>query len=57
VRRGVGDLAVYGLAMPFYWVMMSVGAWKGFLQLISRPHYWEKTQHLASPEPVGGPPG
>ena len=56
VRRGVGDLAVYGLAMPLYWVLMSVGAWKGFLQLISRPHYWEKTQHLASPEP-GKPAG
>lgn len=29
----------------FYWVLMSVGAWKGFLQLFVRPHYWEKTEH------------
>ena len=32
------------LAYP-YWVLMSGGAWKGLLQLVRRPHYWEKTQH------------
>ena len=31
--------------MPLYWVLISVGAWKGFLQLFRRPFYWEKTQH------------
>lgn len=46
VRRGRGNLAIYGLLMPFYWVLMSVAAWKGFLQLIAKPHYWEKTQHF-----------
>jgi hypothetical protein len=24
---------------------MSIGAWKGFLQLFYRPFYWEKTVH------------
>ncbi|MCK5804534.1 MAG: glycosyltransferase, partial [Lentisphaeria bacterium] len=47
VRRGFGHLALYGLAMPFYWMLMSVGAWKGFLQLITKPHHWEKTKHFA----------
>jgi cellulose synthase/poly-beta-1,6-N-acetylglucosamine synthase-like glycosyltransferase len=47
VRRGVGHLAKYGLAMPFYWILLSIGAWKGFLQLITNPHHWEKTKHFA----------
>ncbi|MDF3130423.1 glycosyltransferase [Kiritimatiellaeota bacterium B1221] len=33
------------LTMPVYWVLISIGAWKGFLQLFTRPHYWEKTRH------------
>ena len=31
--------------MPVYWVLMSVGAWKGAVQLITNPFYWEKTPH------------
>ncbi|MBN2449868.1 MAG: glycosyltransferase [Lentisphaeria bacterium] len=52
VQRGVGDLAKYGLAMPLYWVLHSIGAWKGFLQLLTRPHHWEKTKHFAEPGEV-----
>jgi len=44
-RRGDYDLVKYGLLVPFYWLLMSVGAWKGFLQLLTRPSYWEKTRH------------
>ena len=37
--------------MPIYWVMISVGAWKGFIQLFTNPFYWEKTVHgLDHPE-------
>jgi cellulose synthase/poly-beta-1,6-N-acetylglucosamine synthase-like glycosyltransferase len=37
---------------PFYWILMSMGAWKGFCQLFHKPHYWEKTQHgLTGPQP------
>jgi hypothetical protein len=25
--------------------MMSIGGWKGTLQLFRNPHYWEKTVH------------
>ena len=49
VRRGFGRLTFFGLTMPFYWAMMSYAAWKGFLQLIRRPHYWEKTHHFGEP--------
>ena len=47
VRRGVGHVAKYCIVMPFYWMLMSVAAWKGFLQLITKPHHWEKTKHFA----------
>lgn len=47
VRRGFGQLAGFGLFMPLYWALMSVAAWKGALQLIFKPHYWEKTKHFA----------
>jgi len=31
--------------MPIYWVLISIGAWRGALQLITKPFYWEKTSH------------
>ncbi|MCF7854218.1 MAG: glycosyltransferase, partial [Candidatus Pacebacteria bacterium] len=46
VQRGFGNLAKYGLLMPIYWVLMSIAAWKGCLQLLWNPHYWEKTKHF-----------
>ncbi len=51
VRRGVGRLAWVCLLMPFYWMLMSIGAWKGFLQLLWAPHHWEKTRHFATQTP------
>ncbi len=44
-RRGYYDLVKHTLLIPVYWILMSLGAWKGFLQLITRPSYWEKTKH------------
>ena len=34
-----------GVLSPLYWVLISIGAWKGLWQLVVRPHYWEKTVH------------
>lgn len=34
-----------GLMTPLYWVLMSVAAYKALIQLIVKPHYWEKTNH------------
>jgi len=45
IRRGYYDLVKYALFVPVYWLLMSVGAWKGLLQLIYKPAYWEKTKH------------
>jgi len=30
---------------PLYWVLISIGCWKGTIQLITKPFYWEKTVH------------
>jgi len=45
LRRDYYGLVKYALLSPLYWALMSVGAWKGTLQLLYRPHYWEKTIH------------
>jgi glycosyltransferase XagB len=33
------------LALPFYWVLMSIAGIKAVIQLVSAPKYWEKTVH------------
>lgn len=38
-------LIKYALLSPFYWVLMSVAAYMALYQLITKPFYWEKTQH------------
>ncbi|MBC7316779.1 MAG: hypothetical protein H5T70_10205, partial [Chloroflexi bacterium] len=43
--RGYHNLVLYALLSPFYWVLMSIGAWKGLYQLLVKPYYWEKTIH------------
>ncbi len=45
MARGYYDLVKYALLTPVYWLMMSIGAYKAFGQIIVRPHYWEKTEH------------
>ncbi len=35
----------YVLLLPIYWVLISIGAWRGLLQLLTKPFYWEKTVH------------
>ena len=43
-RRNFDDVK-WALLSPLYWLLISVAAWKAFFQLISRPYYWEKTNH------------
>ncbi len=43
------DLLIYSLFSPIYWILMSIGAWKGFLQLaMGQAYKWEKTTHGVS---------
>lgn len=45
MRRGYYDMVKYALLSPLYWGLMSVGAWKGLWQLVTKPYFWEKTKH------------
>ena len=54
LRRGYYTTTKYALLSPVYWALMSVAAWKGFLQLFYAPSYWEKTTHGLY---RGAPPG
>lgn len=44
-RYGLWDLVGTAALSPVYWGVMSVGAWKAALQLVTRPSHWEKTAH------------
>lgn len=45
IRGRMPGMIPFALLMPLYWILISVGAWKGFLQLFWKPFYWEKTRH------------
>jgi cellulose synthase/poly-beta-1,6-N-acetylglucosamine synthase-like glycosyltransferase len=45
LHRKYFSLAKFALLVPGYWVLMSIAAWKGVTQLITKPFYWEKTTH------------
>jgi cellulose synthase/poly-beta-1,6-N-acetylglucosamine synthase-like glycosyltransferase len=45
LRRRWLDLVPLGLTAPLYWGLISVAAWKALVQLVTKPFYWEKTQH------------
>ena len=64
MQRRLFALTKFALFSPIYWGLMSIGAYRGFFQLMTRPFYWEKTEHgldigrAAAPPPrtrsVGG---
>lgn len=56
VRRRRLDLLPATLLMPFYWVLVSLGAWRGVLQFLVAPFKWEKTPHGISPAMAGEEP-
>jgi cellulose synthase/poly-beta-1,6-N-acetylglucosamine synthase-like glycosyltransferase len=45
VRRRNFGLTLFALANPFYWMLHSIAAYKALWQLITKPFYWEKTNH------------
>ncbi|MBX3099881.1 MAG: glycosyltransferase [Salinibacterium sp.] len=44
-KRGAFGLILWALLNPLYWLLHSIAAYKGLWQLLTRPHYWEKTDH------------
>ncbi len=47
-KRKWFGLVPWGLLAPAYWVLHSVAAYKALKQLVTNPHYWEKTTHGTS---------
>jgi len=45
-------LVIWSLLNPVYWLMHSLASYKALWQLITRPHYWEKTTHGISALPA-----
>jgi glycosyltransferase XagB len=52
LQRQRYDLVPLMLLSPLYWVLQSVAAWKALYQLITKPHYWEKTVHNLAYHPA-----
>ncbi|MDQ3098511.1 MAG: glycosyltransferase [bacterium] len=44
-KREHYSLIIYSLAIPFYWLSMSMAAWLAVYKLITAPHHWAKTKH------------
>ena len=44
-KREHDDIIKYVFLVPFYWLAMSMAAWKAVYEIISDPHYWAKTNH------------
>ena len=44
-KRRLYDLIIFAVLNPVYWIMHSIAAYKGLWQLVTRPFYWEKTNH------------
>lgn len=44
-KHGHWSVIKYVFLVPFYWLMVSVSAVIALVQLVFKPHYWEKTNH------------
>lgn len=45
LRRGRPRLLLSVIWMPAYWVLISFAGYRALIDLVRRPHYWEKTRH------------
>lgn len=45
LRRHKYRLTLLSITNPLYWVLHSIAAYMGLWQLITKPFYWEKTNH------------
>jgi cellulose synthase/poly-beta-1,6-N-acetylglucosamine synthase-like glycosyltransferase len=48
LKRRYLDLVPTGILQPVYWALQSIAAYKALWQLLSNPHFWEKTEHGTS---------
>ena len=43
------------IGLPFYWLLMAVACVRALVQLVARPHHWEKTPHVGRQRPAFPP--
>jgi hypothetical protein len=43
--RGRAAEARVLILLPVYWLLMSLASYRALVQLVTRPHHWEKTPH------------
>lgn len=48
-RAGLSSLAPHIALAPVYWLLISLAAYRALVQIVFRPHLWEKTEHSARP--------
>jgi hypothetical protein len=44
-RRRMLRLAPVLVTIPFYWLLLSLAAWRALFQFLLAPYKWEKTEH------------
>jgi glycosyltransferase XagB len=44
-KRGSFWLVGWAVLNPVYWILHSLASYKALWQLITKPHYWQKTEH------------
>ncbi|MGA7146885.1 MAG: glycosyltransferase [Microbacterium sp.] len=56
-KRGAFWLVGWAILNPVYWLLHSIASYKALWQLITKPHYWQKTEHGMSHFTVEGATG
>lgn len=56
-RRGWPEFIGGTLAVPMYWLVISLASYRALYQLVRAPHFWEKTEHGSRPRPRSGSRG
>jgi len=54
-RPGQRGLLLAAMLSPLYWVLISIAAWKGLWEVVTKPHFWQKTVHGLNTQPAASP--
>lgn len=41
----MNKLKIWIPVIPIYWLLIALAGWRAAIQLVTHPHYWEKTKH------------
>lgn len=45
IQRRLPLSIFYAMTLPCYWLLISIGGWRGIINFFIAPHYWHKTPH------------